>query len=153
MGAYDSSGGMNNSVRIQSITTSPEAMKYLDLSPDELNDLAAKAHGWEKKSLAFEPCWMVGEVVMQLASSYKPANNIMFALELLKEINDEGYCVAINTRDFATGEDAILISGVPTKTGNKPLPQVRIDASETDFYVQELCKAITVLYIAHKSGA
>lgn len=143
--------GYEKMPKLASIVTSPQAEKYIDLPAAELNALAAKAHGWEDGHFQGEPGWFSdGKVLEQLASSYKPAGNIAFALEILKELTDEGYCIAINTKDIATGDDVIIIGGVPTKEGNPGLPQVVIDASETQLYIPELCRAITILYIVHK---
>jgi len=136
---------------LASVVTSPNAIKYIDLPADELNKLAAEAHGWEYGHHCGEPGWFSGgKVLEQLVSSYKPAESIGFALELLKELSDEGYCVAINTKDIVTSNDVIIIGGAPTKQGNPGLPQVVIDASETQLYIPELCRAITILYIVHK---
>ena len=142
---------------LASVVTSPNAIKYIDLPADELNKLAAEAHGWEYGHHCGEPGWFSGgKVLEQLVSSYKPAESIGFALELLKELSDEGYCVTINTKNFfAKGpkQEAIVVGGGPIKAGNPALPIVIIDASETQLYIPELCRAITILYIVHKEEA
>ena len=131
-------------MKLEPIKTSDEALELMEKSADELNELVATAHGWTEKTVFGEEPAFVDEdgVIVQLVSEYNPAGNWNFAFELVRELNDAGYVIAINTHDAATLERAIIVGGFPTRDDLKPLPLVRVDVEPEGVYKNEVCRAI-----------
>jgi len=124
-----------------------------ELDNEGLNDLVAECHNWELRSFAGEDGWVDEDGhLIQLRSSYNPAGNMNFALELMKELNDEGYCIAINTKDLMTGNDILLITGAPVNPGLKALAEIRMELYGEVPYKEELCRGICLLYTAYKGA-
>lgn len=121
--------------------------------PDEIVNMIAQAKSWKRAELHGQAeCFVengTGDII-HMVDEYHPESNLAYAEELIKEMDQSGYGIAINTRNIIEGTKKLLVAAIPYNTAMPGIPLIEVQEDIPGLSLNSLiCRSICALYLAY----